>query len=83
MRTDDAAILRSMEPILKVSDTRKNGMNWLIESIGGEEVIWHNGETGGFKSYLGMTQDDKGVFIVTNSTMDVSEIALKLLLEID
>ena len=43
-------------------------------------MIWHNGGTGGFRSFLGFTeQGGLGVLILSNSSEDVDDLAIELL----
>ena len=35
------------------------GMNWLIRSMNGREVVWHNGGTGGYRTWLGFDKARK------------------------
>lgn len=45
------------------------GLGWITSDIEGEEVIWHDGGTSGYMSFMGFTKDGKkGVVVLTNST---------------
>lgn len=35
------------------------GMNWLIRRLEGREVVWHNGGTGGYRSWIGFDKARK------------------------
>ncbi len=58
------------------------GLAWvtLPPDPAGRRVIWHNGRTGGYSSFLGLVKD-RGVAVVvlSNSSADVDELALKVL----
>ena len=58
------------------------GMNWIrtqSERLQ-QPMIWHNGGTGGFRSFLGFTeQGGLGVLILSNSSEDVDDLAVELL----
>ncbi len=42
------------------------GLGWLIAD---DSIIWHNGATGGYRSFIGFDQNsNRGVVILTNST---------------
>jgi CubicO group peptidase (beta-lactamase class C family) len=44
------------------------GMNWLIRSMNGQEVVWHNGGTGGYRTWLGFDKTRKVAAIVLGNT---------------
>ena len=45
------------------------GLGWVLSKSNEAELIWHNGGTGGFRSYLGFNpKTQKGVVILSNST---------------
>ena len=44
------------------------GLNWLIQRTPGGTIIWHNGGTGGYRTFVGIDPSRKtGVVIMTNS----------------
>ena len=56
------------------------GLGWLTSIIEGEEIIWHDGGTGGFMSFIGFTKDrNKGVVVLTNSNGFPDDIGFHLL----
>jgi CubicO group peptidase (beta-lactamase class C family) len=56
----------------------KTGLAWQIDTLGG--IIWHNGGTGGYRSYIGFTKDKTlGVVVLANSANDVDDIGQYLL----
>jgi len=45
------------------------GLNWLSLHAGADTIVWHNGGTGGYRSFIGFVPSRKaGVVILTNST---------------
>jgi CubicO group peptidase (beta-lactamase class C family) len=61
------------------------GMNWLRTKNQKlqQTVIWHNGGTGGFRSFLGFTEDGRnGVLIMSNISESVDELSMNLLREL-
>jgi CubicO group peptidase (beta-lactamase class C family) len=61
------------------------GMNWLRSrnSTLKQVIVWHNGGTGGFRSFLGFTEDGRvGVMILSNTAESVDDLALTLLREL-
>ncbi len=58
------------------------GMGWFHDPLpkSGEMVVWHNGETGGYASYIGFTQDRRfGVVVLGNSTNNVDGLGREIL----
>lgn len=56
------------------------GLAWMIEPFKGNINIWHNGGTGGFRTWCGYIKNKKtGVVVLSNSSADVDDIALGLL----
>jgi CubicO group peptidase (beta-lactamase class C family) len=56
------------------------GLNWLIQPSGGTSILWHNGGTGGFRSFIGLDPDrGVGVVVLANSGHSVDDIGVHLL----
>ena len=58
------------------------GFAWIREPRDelGQTVIWHNGGTGGFRSFLGFTEDRRlGVVVLSNSSVSVDPLGWRLL----
>ncbi len=56
------------------------GLGWLMKGSGENEVIWHNGGTGGYRTFAGFSPLKKmGVVVMTNSDAGVDEIGFRLL----
>ena len=57
------------------------GLGWLIYSTDGREIVWHNGGTGGFYSFVGYDLKARiGVVVMSNATRSgVDDIGLHLL----
>ncbi|PYP76580.1 MAG: serine hydrolase [Gemmatimonadetes bacterium] len=44
------------------------GLNWMIAHFGTDTIVWHNGGTGGYRTYVGFVPSRKlGVVVMTNS----------------
>jgi serine-type D-Ala-D-Ala carboxypeptidase/endopeptidase len=55
----------------------KIGYGWHIRD---EKIVWHNGGTGGFRSFAGFDKSkNKAVVILTNSTMGADDLGYHLL----
>jgi CubicO group peptidase (beta-lactamase class C family) len=56
----------------------KMGLAWHYENE--EDIIWHNGGTGGYISFAGFSKStNKGVVVLTNTTEGMNDIGFKLL----
>jgi Beta-lactamase class C and other penicillin binding proteins len=57
------------------------GLIWMTRhQDGGNDVVWHNGMTGGFASFIGFTTDHQhGVVILTNAAVKVDDIGFAVL----
>lgn len=56
------------------------GLAWHIASRGDSQIIWHNGGTGGYRSFAGFDRKKKiGVVILANSANSVDDIGFHLL----
>lgn len=57
------------------------GLGWHTMIYEGKEIIWHNGATGGYTSFMGWIKGtDKGVVVLNNSTKNVDEFGLHALI---
>ncbi|MET7749602.1 serine hydrolase domain-containing protein [Micromonospora sp. NPDC005367] len=71
----DAATPRFTE-----DDHTRIGYGWFTSRHGDREVVWHNGGTGGFRSYLAIERaTGRGVVVLGNTEHDVDRIGLRLL----
>ncbi|MFH1616571.1 MAG: serine hydrolase [Planctomycetota bacterium] len=58
----------------------KIGLAWHILKTDNAEIVWHNGGTGGFRSFIGFVRDRKlGVVVLANSSQSVDDIGFHLL----
>ncbi len=56
------------------------GLGWHIANGRDGDVIWHNGGTGGYRSFAGFVKETgTGVVVMTNSTESVDDIGFHLL----
>jgi D-alanyl-D-alanine-carboxypeptidase/D-alanyl-D-alanine-endopeptidase len=54
------------------------GLGWHV--VDASRVVWHNGGTGGYHSFVGFAPDrGVGVVLLTNSTLSVDEVGMRLL----
>lgn len=58
----------------------RNGLGWVISQGAEGDVIWHNGVTGGFRSFIGFVKETgKGVVVMTNCNISADDIGMRLL----
>ena len=44
------------------------GLNWIIQAAGTDTIVWHNGGTGGYRTFLGLMPSKKvAIVVMTNS----------------
>lgn len=56
------------------------GLGWHIMPAGDQQIIWHNGGTGGYRSFVGFVKgSNKAVVVLSNSTVSVDDIGTHLL----
>ena len=52
----------------------------IITTPGGQEIVWHNGETFGYRSFVGFDAKKRvGVVVLTNISASVDDIGLQIL----
>jgi len=79
-RSMRAAHRRSSAPANPQSAVPAIGLTWLIQPIGNKTVLWHNGGTGGFRSFIAFDPDrEVGVVVLANSSHSVDDIGMHLL----
>lgn len=56
------------------------GLGWVLGSLDGEPLVWHNGRTGGYHAFVGFLPGaEKGIVLLTNASLDADGLALALL----
>ena len=56
------------------------GLGWLLSPVGTDQMIWHDGATGGWRSYAGfLKKRGLGVVVLSNSDFGVDDIGAHLL----
>jgi CubicO group peptidase (beta-lactamase class C family) len=72
----DAAIREAHQELYQEYPGRAMGMNWIrsFDDSIAQTVLWHNGGTGGYRSYLGFTEDRQfGVVVLSNTSNSVDD----------
>jgi serine-type D-Ala-D-Ala carboxypeptidase/endopeptidase len=44
------------------------GLNWIIQHAGADTIVWHNGGTGGYRTFLGLEPSRKTAVVVMTNT---------------
>ncbi len=63
-------------------DGARIGLGWIVMKLPGtdREVVWHNGGTGGYRSYVGLVKATKtAVIVLSNSDGAVDPIGFEVL----
>jgi D-alanyl-D-alanine-carboxypeptidase/D-alanyl-D-alanine-endopeptidase len=72
-----AAMKLAQQPRSDMTKTLRIGLAWIATPKG---IIWHNGETGGYRSFLGFTADGQhGVVILSNTAVDADDLGFATL----
>jgi serine-type D-Ala-D-Ala carboxypeptidase/endopeptidase len=77
-----AATMKAMLEVRRPAGTAEIGLGWIISSLDGREIAWHNGGTGGFRSFAGYDPKARiGVVVLSNASTPsgVDDIGLHLL----
>lgn len=65
---------------LTFSDKQKIGLGWHIFSVKGADYRWHNGGTGGCRSFIAFSTEQKtAVAVLSNSAVGCDALALSIL----
>jgi CubicO group peptidase (beta-lactamase class C family) len=67
----------AQQPQGDVNKNQRIGLAWMTSRTG---IIWHNGQTGGYRSFLGFTADRRrGVIVLSNTAMDLDDLGFATL----
>ena len=70
------------QPRRTLAAAQRIGLNWLISQAGPIEIVWHNGGTGGHRSYLGLDRrNQRAVVVLTNSANGADDIGQRILVD--
>ena len=68
------------EPRVDAGKYMSVGLGWHIRDNGKTQIIWHNGGTGGYRSFCGFIKDKKsGVIVLSNMNISADDIGFHLL----
>jgi D-alanyl-D-alanine-carboxypeptidase/D-alanyl-D-alanine-endopeptidase len=72
-----AAMKFAQQPRADMANGMRIGLGWMTTNKG---IVWHNGGTGGYRSFMGFTADGRhGVVILTNTAAEVDELGFAAL----
>jgi CubicO group peptidase (beta-lactamase class C family) len=72
-----AAMKLAQAPLSDANKTNRIGLAWMTSRTG---IVWHNGGTGGYRSFLGFTADRQhGVVILSNTAVDLDDLGFATL----
>ncbi|MEA3108527.1 MAG: hypothetical protein QOI88_3132 [Gammaproteobacteria bacterium] len=72
-----AAMKLAQQPRSDFTKTIRIGLAWMTTRKG---IIWHNGGTGGYRSFLGFTADGRrGVVVLSNTAVDLDDLGFAAL----
>ena len=80
-----ADFYRSHQPLFHDEKTKMDvGLAWHIVYFGEEgnrdHMVWHNGGTGGFRSFMGFVRSSRtGVVVLSNSVIDVDSVGIGIM----
>src|SRR5438105_3112112 len=73
----EAAMKFAQQPRADVGKGMRIGLAWMTSDKG---IIWHNGGTGGYRSFMGFTADGRhGVVILTNTAAEPDDLGFAVL----
>lgn len=79
--TLSTAMRLAQKPRREVNENERIGLAWMTRHDSDGDVVWHNGMTGGYASFMGFTADGRrGVVILTNVAQSVDDLGFATLL---
>lgn len=75
----EEAMRLSHQPRQEAGGTMSVGLNWHIRAVGDDVIVWHNGGTGGYRTFLGFDPARAvGAVVLTNSAHGADDIGFHL-----
>lgn len=77
------ALAQAMRPRRDIAPdgSARIGLNWITSRSGSIDITWHNGGTGGYRSYLGLDPArERAVIVLTNSANGADDIGSRILM---
>jgi len=77
-----AAAALAHQPRRDLGKDERIGLVWMTRSTPDGDIVWHDGMTGGYASFLGFTADRRhGVVVLTDIAIDVDDLGFAALLQ--
>jgi CubicO group peptidase (beta-lactamase class C family) len=74
------ALARAHGDRRRINPNLEMALGWHVSTVAGREIVWHNGETGGYHSFLGLDlKNGRAVAILSNSTTSTDDLGFHLL----
>ena len=74
------AIAFAIVPRRKYDATDSVGLAWHHARVDGNDVVWHNGGTGGYRSFMGVAiATGRAIVVLTNANVSMDGVAISLL----
>jgi len=70
-----SAMMKTQTPLRRSGFLQKVALGWQIFA----GIVWQNGGTGGFRSFIGFDGEGHGAVVLANSANDIDEIGFNLL----
>ncbi|MFD1141159.1 serine hydrolase [Larkinella insperata] len=71
------AMTFTQQPRHEMERTEQIGLGWLIRTLNQDEIMWHNGATAGYTSFVGFSRKtNKAIIILNNSQQSVDELGM-------
>lgn len=80
---DSAPGARALDPIAPFGSGTRIGAGWVTTELDGRDVTWHNGGSGGFRSWLGLDRTaNTGAVILSATSASIDRHGFALLAEL-
>jgi CubicO group peptidase (beta-lactamase class C family) len=74
--------ITALDPVAPFGKGARIGAGWITIAVKGRQIVWHNGGTGGFRSWAGLDRDTgTGAVILSATSASVDRCGLSLLTE--
>lgn len=73
---------KMLERTRPIDETVSIGLGWIVTTTDSGEIVWHNGQTGGFRSFAGFDRNSgNGVVVLSNMVTEagIEDIGMHLL----
>jgi len=76
----ERAMRTAHQPRRDAGESMRVGLNWLTRTVGQDRIIWHNGGTAGFRTFIGFDPERQvGAVVLSNSAQGVDDIGFHLI----